>query len=72
MNPLDPSWQHDLPHQIDSFDEFLVSTAELYDRRRVGLRGLSYDEAELDAFYHGWNAAVQHLITNLVKHANKP
>ena len=41
------------------FDEYLEETAELQDRDRRQ-RGLSYDEAEWEAFQSGWNAAKKH------------
>lgn len=57
MTPFDPDWQQDLPQQLAPFDQFLSDTSDVYARRQAGQHGLSYDEAELDAFYYGWNAA---------------
>jgi hypothetical protein len=54
-----PQLDRDTPEQCQMFDQYLNDTEELEDRSRRG-RGLSYDEAEWEAFQYGWNAARAH------------
>lgn len=51
--------ERDTPEQCELFDQYLNHTEELEGRTRRG-KGLSYDEAEWEAFQYGWNAALAH------------
>ena len=49
----------DTPEQVYLFDQYLNDTEEIEGRIRRH-QGLSYDEAEWEAFQYGWNAARAH------------
>ena len=51
----------DTTEQNSSFEEYVVETADHHDGRRRHHTGTyGYDEAEWEAFQHGWNAAKKH------------